>query len=40
MKSYTQKDGTVWEWEETPETIEALKRLQEIVQQALIKEID
>jgi hypothetical protein len=40
MKSYTQKDGTVWEWEETPETIEALKRLQEITQQALIKEID
>jgi hypothetical protein len=40
MKSYTQKDGTVWEWEETPETIEALKRLREIEQQALIKEID
>jgi hypothetical protein len=40
MKSYTQKDGTIWEWEETPETIEALKQLYEITQQVLKKESD
>ena len=32
-RTYTQKDGTIWEWEETPETIEALKQLHETVQQ-------
>lgn len=24
-RTYTQKDGTIWEWEETPELIEQLK---------------
>lgn len=26
QRTYTQKDGTIWEWEETPETVEALKK--------------
>ncbi len=33
QKSYTQKDGTLWKWEETPETIEAVKQLHETVKQ-------
>jgi hypothetical protein len=32
-RTYTQKDGTIWEWEETLETIEALKQLHETVNQ-------
>lgn len=35
-RTYTQKDGkdgTVWEWEETPETIQALKELHETVKE-------
>ena len=27
IKTHTQKDGTIWTWEETPETIEALQEL-------------
>jgi len=27
-RSFTQKDGTIWEWEETPEVVEALKQVQ------------
>ena len=30
-KEFTGKGGEVWTWEETPETIEALKRLHETV---------
>lgn len=26
-RTYTQKDGTVWEWEETPELIQQLKEI-------------
>ena len=26
-RTYTQKDGTIWEWNETPEVVEALKQL-------------
>lgn len=26
-RTYTQKDGTVWEWEETVETVNALEEL-------------
>lgn len=26
-KTHTQKDGTIWEWQETDEVIEALKKL-------------
>lgn len=26
-----QKDGTIWEWEETPELLEALKQYNEFV---------
>lgn len=26
-RSYTQKDGTVWEWEETPSVLEYIKQL-------------
>jgi len=32
-RTYTQKDGTLWEWEETPETIEALKELHKTVKE-------
>lgn len=28
-RTYTQKDGTTWEWEETVEVLEALKKLHE-----------
>ena len=28
-RTYTQKNGTVWEWEETHELIELLKQLHE-----------
>lgn len=28
-RTYTQKDGTAWEWEETPETVKALKEYHE-----------
>jgi len=28
-RTYTQKDNTVWEWEETPETVKAVKELNE-----------
>jgi hypothetical protein len=26
-RTYTQKDGTIWEWEETNELVELLKQL-------------
>ena len=26
-KTYTQKDGTIWEWSETPKLLKALKEL-------------
>ena len=26
-RTYTQKDGTVWEWEETPELLKQLEEL-------------
>jgi hypothetical protein len=26
-RTYTQKDGTVWEWEETPETFNAIQEV-------------
>ena len=26
-RTYTQKDGTIWEWEETPELIKQLNEL-------------
>ncbi len=32
-KTYTQKDTTIWTWEETPETIEALKQLHQTEKQ-------
>lgn len=32
-KTYTQKDNTVWEWEETKEFVEALKNYFNIVNQ-------
>lgn len=31
-REFTGKGGETWTWEETPETIEALKRLHETVQ--------
>jgi hypothetical protein len=27
LRTYTQKDGTIWEWEETNELVELLKQL-------------
>lgn len=32
-RSYTDKNNNNWEWEETPETIEAVKQLHETVKQ-------
>lgn len=32
-RTYVQKDNTLWEWEETPETIEALKQLHQTVKE-------
>ena len=26
-RTYTQKDGTIWEWNETPELLQLLKEL-------------
>jgi hypothetical protein len=26
-RTYTQKDGTIWEWDETPELLRLLKEL-------------
>ena len=26
-RTYTQKNGTIWEWDETPELMEQLKQL-------------
>jgi len=34
-KEHTDKNGNTWEWEETPETIEALKKLH-----ATVKEVN
>ena len=31
QRTFTGKTGDVWTWEETPETIEALKQLHETV---------
>jgi hypothetical protein len=32
LRTFIDKNGNSWEWEETPETIEALKQLHETVQ--------
>jgi hypothetical protein len=32
-RTYTDKNANEWTWEETPETIEALKQLHETVKQ-------
>lgn len=32
-KTYTQKDGTIWEWEETVETSKELKNYYKLVKQ-------
>ena len=34
LKTFIDKNGNSWEWEETPETIEALKQLHESVKNA------
>ena len=34
-RTYTQKDGTIWEWEETADVVDALKRYYEIVNEHL-----
>jgi hypothetical protein len=33
QRTFVDKNGNSWEWEETPETIEALKQLHETVKQ-------
>jgi hypothetical protein len=33
-RTFIDKNGNSWEWEETPETIEALKQLHETVNKA------
>jgi hypothetical protein len=33
QKTFTDKNNNQWTWEETPETIEALKQLHETVKQ-------
>ena len=30
VRTFVDKNGNRWEWEETPETVEALKKLYEI----------
>jgi hypothetical protein len=32
-KTHTQKDGTIWEWEETPELLKALEHYRNVVKQ-------
>jgi hypothetical protein len=32
-RTFVDKNGNSWEWEETPETITALKKLHEIVKE-------
>ncbi len=32
-RTYMQKDTTIWTWEETPETVEALKQLHQTVKE-------
>jgi len=32
-RTYESKNGEIWTWEETPETIEALKQLHETVKE-------
>lgn len=36
-KSWIDRRGRIWEWEETPETIQALKRLHESAGAANVK---
>jgi len=36
-RTFTGKTGDVWTWEETPETIEALKQLHKKVQEVNLK---
>lgn len=31
IRTFVDKNGNSWEWEETPETLEAIKQLHEIV---------
>lgn len=33
LRTFTDKNGNSWEWEETPETIEALKQLHQTVKE-------
>lgn len=33
-RTFVDKNGNSWEWEETPETIEALKQLHEAVEKS------
>lgn len=33
LRTFTDKNGNSWEWEETPETIQALKELHQTVKE-------
>ena len=34
-RTYTQKDGTIWEWQETPEVLNAIKQYYDTVNEHL-----
>lgn len=38
VRTYTQKDGTVWEWNETPEVLKAIETYYKLVSQNARKE--
>lgn len=38
IKTYTQKDGTVWEWEETPKLVLALSVYNKLVESRRLSE--
>ena len=40
QRTFTGKTGDVWTWEETPETIKALKKLHETVKQVNISKLE
>ena len=39
-RNFTGKNGDVWTWEETPETIEALKQLHKAVNETTLKRLN
>ena len=33
QRTYTQKDGTIWEWDETPEVVKEIQNYWKVVKQ-------